>query len=121
MLFSELKEKYEEFKDMDEFDILLRIAYNRPKITRKDRAEKVKKSGLLEKYESKAREVLEKLIDRYKDLGIVEIEDVTTLKLEEFKDIGGAYQIVTKIFGGKQNYHQAIQSLSRQIYSSINI
>lgn len=86
ILFSELKEKYEEFKDMDEFDILLRIAYNRPKITRKDRAEKVKKSGLLEKYESKAREVLEKLIDRYKDLGIVEIEDVTTLKLEEFKD-----------------------------------
>lgn len=104
-------------KDMDIFDLVCHIAFDMPAFTRKERANNVKKRNYFEKYGDKARTVLEKLLDKYADEGVENIEDIKVLKLPEFKEIGTQLEIVKKVFGGKKEYEKAVKELVNELYT----
>lgn len=105
-------------KDMDVFDLVCHIAYDMPPLTRKERANNVKKRNYFGKYNEKARSVLDKLLDKYANEGIENIEDINVLTLPEFTEIGSKLEIVKKIFGGKKEYEKAIKELIMELYTS---
>lgn len=102
-------------KDMDEFDLILHLAFDKEPLTRKERAEAVKKRDYLNKYEPVAKEVLNALLDKYSDSGIKDLEDIKILANDPFNKYGSPNKIV-KIFGGKDAYLEAVQDLSNMIY-----
>lgn len=104
-------------KDMDVFDLVCHIAYDMPALTRKERANNVKKRNYFGKYSEKARIVLDKLLDKYANEGIENIQDINVLTLPEFKEIGSKLEIVKKIFGGKNEYKKAIKELVKELYT----
>ncbi|WP_148786040.1 EcoAI/FtnUII family type I restriction enzme subunit R [Campylobacter concisus] len=116
-LLDELKIK-PEFANLDEFDLICHIAYNKPPCTRKERADGVKKRDFLSKYSDKARGVLLKLIDKYADNGISDLENINVLKNDPFRDMGGMLEIVNDFFGGKEKYFEAIKELEKEIYAA---
>lgn len=105
-------------KDMDTFDLVCHIAYDMPALTRKERANNVKKRNYFGKYNEMARVVLDKLLDKYANEGIENIEDINVLKLPEFRDVGSQLEIVKKIFGGKKEYEKAVKELINELYTS---
>jgi type I restriction enzyme R subunit len=102
-------------KDLDLFDLICHIAWDRPPLTRKERAENVKKRDYFTKYESQARAVLEALLEKYATDGIENIEDISVLKLEPLKQFGSPGEIV-KRFGGKPQYVSALRELMSELY-----
>lgn len=102
-------------KKLDPFDLICHIAYDMVPLTRYERAENVKKRNYFAKYGDKARIVIDKLLDKYADEGIENLENINILKLPEFGEIGSQIQIVQS-FGGKANYLKAINELESQIY-----
>lgn len=115
ILFDELKE--EVGYDMDPFDMICHIAFDKPPLSRKERANNVKKKNYFTKYEGAARAILEKLLDKYADSGIENIESFEVLKIPEFKDFGTPIEIIKK-FGGKEKFIEAIRELEKEIYSA---
>ncbi|TPL96425.1 DEAD/DEAH box helicase [Mesorhizobium sp. B2-3-11] len=103
-------------RDVGDFDLLAHIAYDQPPLTRRERAEKVKKRNYFTKYGDKARAVLEALLDKYADEGIATIEDTKVLRLKPFDDIGTPLEIIKGAFGGKAEYDAAVRELEHQIY-----
>ena len=101
--------------DVDDFDFICHIAYDKKPLTRKERAENVKKRDIFTKYGGAAGEVLKALLDRYADIGIYEIEDLNVLALEPFSQYGRPSRIA-QLFGGKEAYLQAVKELEREIY-----
>lgn len=104
-------------KDMDTFDLVCHIAYDMKALTRKERANNVKKRNYFEKYSEKARIVLEKLLDKYSNEGIENLEDIKVLKLPDFQEIGTQLEIVKKVFGGKKEYEKAVKELVKELYT----
>lgn len=104
-------------KDMDTFDLICHIAFDMPALTRKERANNVKKRNYFTKYGDSARAVLEKLLDKYSNEGIENIEDIKVLKLPDFQEFGNQLEIVKKIFGGKDKYEQAVKGLIKELYT----
>ncbi|MEG3891253.1 DEAD/DEAH box helicase family protein [Microcoleus sp. Z1_A1] len=102
-------------KDLDLFDLICHIAWDRPPLTRRERAENVKKRDYFTKYESQARAVLEALLEKYATDGIENIEDIAVLKLEPLKQFGSPGEIV-KRFGGKPQYVSALRELMSELY-----
>ncbi|WP_386412797.1 EcoAI/FtnUII family type I restriction enzme subunit R [Stutzerimonas stutzeri] len=102
---------------LDPFDLICHIAFDQPPLTRKERAEQVKKRNYFGKYSGAARQVLEALLDKYADTGIEHIEDIKILQLDPFSQIGAPMELV-KAFGGKPGYQQAIQELESELYAS---
>lgn len=102
-------------KDYDLFDLICHVAFDQPPLTRKERADKVRKRDVFTRYGDKARQVLEALLDKYADQGIVSIEDTKVLQLDPFTAMGTPVEIV-RSFGGKQQYRQAIQELGQLLY-----
>ncbi|WP_395644612.1 EcoAI/FtnUII family type I restriction enzme subunit R [Terricaulis sp.] len=103
-------------RDIGDFDLLCHIAYDRPPLTRRERAEKVKKRNYFAKYGEQARAVLEALLDKYADEGVSRIEQAKVLQLRPFSDIGTPMEIINGVFGGKAAYERAIEELEAQIY-----
>ncbi|TBB88080.1 EcoAI/FtnUII family type I restriction enzme subunit R [Rhizobium ruizarguesonis] len=103
-------------RDVGDFDLLAHIAYDQPPLSRRDRAEKVRKRSYFTKYSDKARAVLEALLDKYADEGIVTIEDTKVLRLKPFDGIGTPIEIIKGAFGGKAEYEAALGELEHQIY-----
>lgn len=101
--------------ELDDFDIICHLAYDKPPLTKKERAENVKKRHYLYKYSDIAQQVIEALLDKYANDGIKEIEDTKVLQLKEFAKIGSPMKIV-KAFGGKKAYLKAVQELENEIY-----
>ncbi|MBO2523643.1 MAG: restriction endonuclease subunit R, partial [Bacteroidetes bacterium] len=101
--------------DSDVFDIICHVAFGQKPLTRKERANNVKKRNYFAKYEGKAREVLEALLDKYADQGILNMENLDILELNPFAQIGTPVKIV-KLFGGKEKYLEAIADLEQQLY-----
>ncbi len=101
--------------DVDDFDFICHVAFDQKPLTRKERANNVKKRDFLNKYKGVAREVLEALLDRYMNTGIYELEKVEVLKLSEFKKFGMPAKIAS-YFGGKAGYFQAVKELEDEIY-----
>ncbi len=101
--------------DVDDFDFICHVAFDQKPLTRKERANNVKKRDFLNKYKGVARDVLEALLDRYMNTGIYELEKVEVLKLSEFKKFGMPAKIAS-YFGGKAGYFQAVKELEDEIY-----
>lgn len=102
---------------MDEFDLILHLAYDQPPLTKAERVNKVKKRGYIYKHKDVAREVLEMLLDKYMNEGISEIEGTEVLELNEFKKFGSPMKIV-RAFGNKKKYLEAVKKLKDEIYIS---
>jgi type I restriction enzyme R subunit len=104
-------------QDMDTFDLVCHIAFDMPALTRKERANNVKKRNYFTKYGDSARAVLEKLLDKYSNEGIENIEDIKVLKLPDFQEFGSQLEIVKKVFGGKNKYEEAVKELVKELYT----
>ena len=115
ILIDAVREKNEALKDADIFDIICHVAFDQPPLTRKERADNVKKRNYFGKYEGKAREVLEALLDKYADNGILDFERANILEIPPFNQIGKPTKII-KLFGGPAGFEQAIRELEEQIY-----
>ena len=101
---------------IDAFDLVAHIAFDQPPLSRKERADKVKKRNYFGKYGEEARAVLEALLEKYADHGITNIEDPKILELPPFNTMGSKTQIRRGIFGGPKKYSRAITELEQQIY-----
>jgi len=102
-------------REFDPFDLVCHVAFDRPPLTRKERAEQVKKRDAFAKYGDKARAVLEALVEKYADAGIESIEDIKILTLDPFTRLGTAPELIQS-FGGKPAYLSAIRELEDQLY-----
>lgn len=103
--------------ELDDFDLICHLAYDKAPLTKKERANNVKKRNYLYKYSDMANAVLEALLDKYADDGIKEIEETKVLQLKEFAKFGSPMKIV-KEFGGKKGYQKAVRELEDEIYSA---
>ncbi|CAD6880996.1 Type I restriction-modification system, restriction subunit R (EC 3.1.21.3) [Methylomonas albis] len=103
-------------KDFDAFDLICHVAFDQPPLTRRERAEQVKKRNYFAKYGEQARQVLETLLEKYADTGIENIEDIKILTLDPFKNMGTASELVSA-FGGKPAYMAALQELEAHLYA----
>lgn len=102
--------------DVDDFDFICHVAFDKKPLTRKERANNVKKRDFLSKYSGVAKEVLEALLDKYMNTGIYEIEKTEILKLDPFLKLGKPAKIAG-YFGGKAGYLQAVKELEEAIYA----
>ena len=102
--------------DVDDYDFICHVAFDKKPLTRKERAENVKKRDFLSRYSGTAREVLEALLDKYMNTGIYEVEKTEVLKLDPFRKMGKPSKIAG-LFGGKTGYLKALQELEEEIYA----
>lgn len=104
--------------DIDDFDFIIHVAFDKKPLTRRERANDVKKRDFISKYSGMAREVIEALLEMYSNEGIYQIEDTQVLKLDPFIRMGKPAALV-KLFGGKDGYLQAIRELEEEIYKVV--
>ena len=114
VLFEELAEQVG--KDFDPFDLICHVAFDQPPLTRKERAENVKKRNYFAKYGDKARAVLEALLDKYADEGIEHIETTDILRVHPLNKLGTPLEII-KLFGTKEKYELAVRDLESALYT----
>ena len=98
------------------FDLICHVTFDMPPLSRKERAEKVRKRNYFGKYSEKARKVLNALIDKFADAGIEEIENKEILYFQPFDEIGTPVEII-KEFGGKAKYEEAIKELEKELFN----
>ncbi len=103
--------------DVDDFDFICHIAFDQKPLTRRERAQNVKKRNVFAKYGPDARAVLEALLEKYTSDGIYEIEDLDILKLDPFVKFGRPSKIA-QLFGGKEGYLRAVRELENEIYKA---
>lgn len=106
----------QDMDDVDDFDFICHIAYGKKTLTRRERAEQVKKRDIFTKYGEQARLVLEALLEKYMEEGISELESLTVLENDPFRRFGSKANIV-KFFGGKRDYLKAVKELEQTIYN----
>lgn len=104
--------------DYDPFDLICHVAFNQKPLTRRERAERVRKRNVFSKYGAKARAVLEALLDKYADSGIDSVESPEILKIDPFRAFGTPVEII-KLFGGRDNYFAAIRELTTALYEKV--
>lgn len=102
-------------KDIDDFDLICHIAYDKAPLTKAERANNVRKRGYLYKYSGLAQEVLSALLDKYMNEGIQDIENIEILSNDPFRQFGTPMRIA-KLFGGKAGYKKAVKELQDEIY-----
>lgn len=103
-------------KDLDPFDMLCHVVYGQPPLTRKERAENVRKRNYFTKYSEATQAVLDNLLDKYADAGVQEIESIQVLKLKPFDSMGTLPEIIKTGFGDRNGYNQALSELENEIY-----
>ncbi len=113
IFFDELQEEVS--KDLDPFDLICHIAFDMPPLTRKERANNVKKRNYFGKYNDVARQVLEALLDKYANEGLENIESIEILKVPDMARFGTLVEII-KSFGNKDKFMEAITELERELY-----
>ena len=102
-------------RDVDLFDLICHVAFDQPPLTRKERANNVKKRNYFTKYSEQARKVLETLLDKYTDEGVTNLESLEVLKVKPLADYGSPMEIINE-FGNKENYLKAIKELEVELY-----
>ena len=107
----------QDMADVDDFDFICHVAYDQKPLTRRERANNVKKRDFLSRYSGAAREVLEALLDRYMNTGIYEIEKTDVLKLDPFIKFGKPSRIA-QFFGGREGYLKAVRELEEELYKA---
>lgn len=105
-------------KDLDPFDLILHIVFDQPPLTRKERADNVRKHNYFTKYGQQAAEILEAMLSKYADSGLPDLENVDVLKVDPIKQYGTQVYIVNKIFGGIDKFRQAVKELEAEIYAA---
>ncbi len=103
-------------RDLDPFDLICHVVFGQPPLTRRERAEGVKKKDVFTKYGEKARQVLAALLDKYADIGVEPIEKMEVLRIDPFPEIGTPVEII-RSFGGKKAYKVAIKELEDELYN----
>ncbi|MBP5602225.1 MAG: DEAD/DEAH box helicase family protein [Treponema sp.] len=111
----ELIKKEQNMTDVDDFDFICHIAFNQKPLTRRERAENVKKRDLFGKYGEAAKEVINALLDKYAELGIYDIESTEILKQNPFTKYGKPSRIAA-LFGGNDKYRAALRELEQELY-----
>ncbi len=106
-------------KDYGAFDLICHVVYGQPPLTRRERADQVRKRDVFTKYGDQARKVLEALLEKYADEGITPVEDVAVLKVRPFSEMGRPMEIIQS-FGGRAQYQQAVKELEHVLYSAAN-
>jgi type I restriction enzyme R subunit len=102
-------------KEFDPFDLVCHVAWGKPPLTRRERAEQVKKKNYFSRYGDQARRVLEALLEKYADEGVTHIEEAQILTINPFTEFGTPLEII-RSFGGPEHYHQAVQELEQVLY-----
>lgn len=102
-------------KQVDLFDLICHVAFDQPPLTRKERANNVKKRNYFTKYGEQARKVLETLLDKYADEGVENIESIEVLRVKPFDAYGSPIEIISH-FGNKQRYLEAVKELENELY-----
>ena len=102
-------------RDYDAFDLVCHVAFDRPPLTRKERADKVKKRNVFAKYGEQARSVLDALLQKYADSGLRSVESLDILKVEPLSTMGTPLEII-RLFGGKPGYLAALRELESALY-----
>lgn len=113
LFFEELAEQVGH--DYDAFDLICHVAFDRPPLTRRERADKVRKHDVFAKYSEKVRAVLDALLDKYADAGLASLESLDILKVDPLTHFGTPIEII-KLFGSKPDYLSALQELEAQLY-----
>ena len=104
-------------RQVDLFDLICHVAYDMPPLTRKERANNVKKRNYFTKYGEQARKVLEALLDKYADEGITNIESIEVLRVNPFDEFGSPLEIINQ-FGSKEKYLDAVKELEFELYKT---
>jgi type I restriction enzyme, R subunit len=104
-------------REVDIFDLICHVAFDQPPMTRKERANNVKKRNYFNQYGEQARKVLETLLDKYADEGVTNIESMDVLKVKPLTEFGSPLEII-KRFGNKAKYLEAIKELEQELYKT---
>jgi type I restriction enzyme R subunit len=104
-------------QDFDPFDLICHIAFEQPPLTRKERAQQVKKRNYFSEYGEKAQAVIQSLLEKYADDGLLTIESIEVLKLNPVNQHGSPIEII-KAFGGKADYLEALAELEQELYKA---
>lgn len=102
-------------KGLDPFDLICHVAFDRKPLTRRERAENVKKRDVFTKYGPQARAVLDALLEKYRDEGVLNLDDTNVLRVSPFTDMGSVVQLI-KAFGGKEGFEKAVHELQDALY-----
>ena len=102
-------------KDLDPFDLICHVAFDRPPLTRRQRAGSARKSDVFAKYGEQARAVLEALLQKYEDDGVTELDDPRILKVAPFATMGTPIELL-KSFGGRGGFERAVHELQSALY-----
>jgi len=102
-------------KDLDPFDLICHVAFDKKPLTRRERADNVKKHDVFNKYGGQARAVLDALLAKYADEGVLNLDDANVLKIAPFNTMGSVVQLI-KAFGDRQGFEKAVHELQRAIY-----
>jgi type I restriction enzyme, R subunit len=102
-------------KDLDAFDLICHVAYDRPPLTRRERADNVRKRDVFAKYGEQARAVLDALLDKYADEGVQSVEDLAVLRVQPLSGLGTAVELINR-FGGRAGYVAAVAELEQELY-----
>jgi type I restriction enzyme R subunit len=102
-------------KDLDPFDLICHVAFDQPPLTRRERAENVRKRDVFTKYGKQARAVLEALLQKYQDEGVTGLDDPQILKISPFDAMGTPIELL-KTFGGRPGFEQAVHELQSALY-----
>ena len=104
-------------KEFDPFDLVCHVAWDQPPLTRKERAEQVKKRDYFTRYGEQAQRVLQALLDKYADEGVGPIEETQILTIAPFTSFGTPIEII-RAFGGLDRYQNAVHELEKALYGS---
>lgn len=102
-------------KDLDPFDLICHVAFDAKPLTRRERAENVKKRDVFTRYGDKARAVLDALLAKYADEGVLNLDDANVLKIPPLSALGTPVELV-RAFGGKPGFEQAVHELQTELY-----
>lgn len=120
LLLDALQEEVTNGEQYGAFDLICHIVYGQPPLTRKERAENVRKRNYFTKYGDKARKVLEALLDKYADEDVTSIESAKVLSLRPISEMGTPVEIIKDFFGGKDKYEAALRELEDEIFKKAN-
>ena len=102
-------------KDLDPFDLICHVAFDRKPLTRRERAENVKKRDVFTKYGPQARAVLDALLAKYADEGVLNLDDANVLQIPPFNALGTPVQLI-KAFGGQARLRAAVHELQSALF-----
>ncbi len=114
-LIEAVREENPALADKDEFDIICHVAFDGKPLTRSERVEGVRKRGYLNKYKGEALKIIEALMDKYTETGVLDIESINILSIYPFNEFGKTPKIM-KLFGGREAYNKMIAELEEQLY-----